>query len=71
MRLYEFNATIEEMRKAYPFRDEQTELVDVFDIVSRKPNKITIKTYDNETDTEVTLTKVVDVDRIRDQSKNC
>lgn len=55
MTLAEFNKTIEIMRKAYPFADEDTLLVSTKNVVSCEQGHIELFTKDKETDTCITL----------------
>ena len=55
----EFLNTIETMRKAYPFKNDDTWIVGTYDYKSDSPNMIRLVTYDKETETEVALKKEV------------
>lgn len=51
----ELNNTIEVMRKAYPFKDDKTQITLERDMRSLVCNKVTLYTVDEETNTGVTL----------------
>ena len=55
MTLKDFNDTIENMRKAYKFKDEETTLLGIRDIISGTNIRISIATYDKKTGTEIQM----------------
>ena len=58
----QFNETIEIMRKAYPFKDEDTHIVKTWDYRTEANTDITLFTIHEETGTEVHLSRKVDVE---------
>lgn len=56
----EFLNTIEVMRKAYPFENDDTWIVGTLDYKSAAPNMIELATIDKETGVRVRLTKEVE-----------
>ena len=60
MTIAEFKAGIEEMRKVYPFKDDETKLDISSDLVSLRCRTIRLATYNKEHDTEVFLQKVLE-----------
>ena len=58
----QFNETIEIMRKAYPFKDEDTYIVKTWDYITDANTDITLITKHEETGTEVRLSRKVDVE---------
>ena len=42
----DFKKTLEKMREVYPFRDEETEIVNTYDYCSMQHNSLTIHTVD-------------------------
>ena len=64
MTIQDFNNAIDTMRKAYRFEDKYTEIESIYDIVSQKTNRITLRTYDNATETEIIMSRKVEhIDR--------
>lgn len=55
----QFKDTLEEMRKIYPFKDDETRL-STHNIISRENNYLQIQTVDDETGISVCLAKHID-----------
>ena len=60
MRISELKATIEIMRGAYPFKDEETAIVVDNDLRSRSFLVVTLQTTDKATNTTVTLERAAE-----------
>lgn len=55
MTLAKFNETVEEMRKAYPFKDEETVLVRIMNKATYKRDLVKLRTVDQATGTFIEL----------------
>ena len=60
MTITEFNETLETMRKAYPFKDDTTRIHSLYNIKNNSYDCIEIATVDEETKTQIVMTKEVE-----------
>ena len=60
MTITEFNETLETMRKAYPFKDDTTRICNLYNIRDNCYDRIEIATVDEETKTQIVMTKEVE-----------
>ena len=60
MTITEFNETLETMRKAYSFKDDKTRIVSLYNIKNNSYDSIEIATIDEETKTQIVMTKEVE-----------
>ena len=62
MTLKKFGELVEDMRKVYPFEDDKTTIVDTRDECWDAHMRLDIRTYDEEHDVHVRLSKGIDAD---------
>lgn len=61
----DLNKTIEIMRKAYPFKDDKTQITLERDMRSMIRDKVTLYTVDEETNTGVTLERNLEEESLK------
>lgn len=62
MTISQFNGLVEDMRKVYPFEDDKTTIVDTRDECWDAHMRLDIRTYNEEHDVHVRLSKGIDAD---------
>ena len=62
MTLSQFNGLVEDMRKAYPFKDEETKIIDTHDLSEDCNCLLELYAHDKDTGVDVRLSKGVNYD---------
>lgn len=62
MTLSQFNGLVEDMRKVYPFKDEQAKIIDTHDLMTDCNCMLELFAHDEDTGVDVRLSKGLNYD---------
>lgn len=62
MTIAQFKDIVEDMRKVYPFTDDNAKIIDTHDVYTASNTLLEINTYDEETGVNIHLSKGLTID---------